>query len=332
VKTNNVGDTVWTRVFGYEFADDVAYDIQLTSDGGYVLCGTYYDIGGVGEQVYVVKINASGIAVGCQQQTSNAYELSHTPSTDVATTSSMGTGALAATPSIFTTIVSPDYVDYGMVLTFNTTAVSCNGDADGTASVVASCGTPPFTYSWSPGGSTNDSISGLLAGTYLVQVTDAGGTVALDSVEVTEPSVLTGGAMMMMPTECDSICTGEADAMTNGGNGGYTYAWDNGAGNQTSQMADSLCMGTSFVTVTDSKGCTVVDSVEVWSMGGGVGINIQTQVQAACSTACNGVVVANISMGGAPLTYLWDDPAAQTTDTASGLCVGSHVVKVWNSQ
>lgn len=47
--------------------------------------------------------------------------------------------------------------------------------SDGTLSVSASGGTPPYTYLWSPGGQTSASISGLSAGTYSVTVRDAEG-------------------------------------------------------------------------------------------------------------------------------------------------------------
>jgi len=44
---------------------------------------------------------------------------------------------------------------------------------------------------------------------------------------------------------------------------------------------------------------------------------------ASCSGACDGDAVASVLGGVTPLSYLWDDPAAQTTDTAVGLCAGS---------
>ena len=47
--------------------------------------------------------------------------------------------------------------------------------ADGTASVNATGGTAPYTYSWTPGGASTPSISGLVAGLYMVTVTDANG-------------------------------------------------------------------------------------------------------------------------------------------------------------
>ncbi len=49
------------------------------------------------------------------------------------------------------------------------------GNGNGSAWVNTSGGTTPYTYLWSPGGSTTDSIFGQLAGKYCCMVTDANG-------------------------------------------------------------------------------------------------------------------------------------------------------------
>lgn len=48
IKTDSVGDTLWTKIFG-AFGDDVGISIRQTSDGGYILSGytetnTYSDV------------------------------------------------------------------------------------------------------------------------------------------------------------------------------------------------------------------------------------------------------------------------------------------------
>jgi hypothetical protein len=66
---------------------------------------------------------------------------------------------------------------------------SAYGVGDGSAWVVPSGGTAPYFYSWSSS-STTDSISGLASGLYYVTVTDDNGCFAVDSVEVSFPTVV----------------------------------------------------------------------------------------------------------------------------------------------
>jgi hypothetical protein len=51
------------------------------------------------------------------------------------------------------------------------TDVSCNGEANGTATVSVSGGITPYTYHWSTGSTTDtNTISDLAAGVYTVQM------------------------------------------------------------------------------------------------------------------------------------------------------------------
>ena len=71
------------------------------------------------------------------------------------------------------------------------TDVTMNGGADGTASITASGGTPPYTYSWSPSGGTGATATGLIAGNYLVTVTDANSCQTTKNIVVSEPPPVT---------------------------------------------------------------------------------------------------------------------------------------------
>ena len=60
-----------------------------------------------------------------------------------------------------------------------TTSTATNGSA-----VVTATGTSPFTYAWSAGSSTNDSLKGVAAGTYYVTITDANTCHSIDTVVI----------------------------------------------------------------------------------------------------------------------------------------------------
>jgi hypothetical protein len=56
VKTDDVGDIVWTRTFGGS-SDDFAFSVRQTEDEGYIL------VGGSSNDVYLVKTDAEGNAI-----------------------------------------------------------------------------------------------------------------------------------------------------------------------------------------------------------------------------------------------------------------------------
>ncbi|PCH97829.1 MAG: hypothetical protein COB85_02440 [Bacteroidetes bacterium] len=60
------------------------------------------------------------------------------------------------------------------------------GSSSGSASVFVAGGTSPYSYSWSPTGSTNDTLFALAMGAYSVTVTDANGCIEMLTVNVSD--------------------------------------------------------------------------------------------------------------------------------------------------
>lgn len=59
VKTNSAGDTLWTRTYGGS-AMDVAWSVQQTLDGGYIVAGYTESFGAGSADLYVVKTDSNG--------------------------------------------------------------------------------------------------------------------------------------------------------------------------------------------------------------------------------------------------------------------------------
>ena len=58
IKTDSVGDTVWTKVYG-ESNHDMPYTIDVTSDGGYILVANTSSFGGDGN-IWIIKLDYLG--------------------------------------------------------------------------------------------------------------------------------------------------------------------------------------------------------------------------------------------------------------------------------
>lgn len=140
------------------------------------------------------------------------------------------------------------------------TNISCNGGSNGSASVFASGGTPPYSYSWSPTGGTGATASGLPAGTYEVTVTDGNLVQEKASVTVTQPSALSA-TTSKTDVSGNGGTNGTATVTPGGGTSGYTYSWSPAGG--TKATASGLSAGTYTVTVTDANGCFTTATADI---------------------------------------------------------------------
>ncbi len=144
--------------------------------------------------------------------------------------------------------------------TANPTSSSCQTCPDGSAQVIVTGNNSTVTYAWSNGG-TSDTIQNLLAGTYTVVVSDSSGCSDTISVYVgygTCGSFAT--TTSSVNASCGSCADGSASVVTVGNNGPLTYVWSNG---DTTGAINNVLPGTYYVTVTDTAGCTSLDSVVV---------------------------------------------------------------------
>ncbi|MCH2223742.1 MAG: hypothetical protein MK066_03155, partial [Crocinitomicaceae bacterium] len=139
---------------------------------------------------------------------------------------------------------------------------SCFNLGDGFIDI-SGVGNAPFTYTWS--NLDNDSLAdGLTAGTYDVIIEDQYGCTAVDTFTITEPTLLEVITDITsdyngQDISCFGAMDGSANAAGSGGVGPYTYLWT--PNNQTTPAISALDTGTYVVTLTDSNGCEVMDSV-----------------------------------------------------------------------
>ena len=134
--------------------------------------------------------------------------------------------------------------------------------------MVATGGTPNYTYLWSTG-ATTASIANLAPGTYNVTVTDANNCTKTGSTTIAAYPLM-NLVVTATNTSCNGTTNGTATANVTNGTAPLSFLWSNGG---TTSTISSLPPGTYSVTVTDGNGCTKTGSATV-QLGAGLAINI----------------------------------------------------------
>lgn len=211
---------------------------------------------------------------------------------------------------------------------FNITqdSVSCAGLSDGSATIVVTGGTFPYTYLWDNGSASNIATN-LDADFHFVTVTDANSCAATTFIQVLEPVVFMVDSTQSQFATCFGGNNGTATVFSSGGTAPYQYQWDDSA-NQTTQKALSLTAGTYTVIVSDFNGCTDQASVTVTSPPQ-ILINFINVSGEICAGDCLGQATVDPSGGVGGYQFTWQDPNIPSgVQTATGLCPGSYRVTV----
>jgi len=213
-------------------------------------------------------------------------------------------------------------------------------------SVSAGCpigpSTPTVDCSYS-GSATEyiDIASAVVGEVYILLVTNYNGSSGTISITPNSSSPSTGGincainfgaTMTQTPATCNQA-NGSATATPVGGYAPYTFSW-NSPGNPTTQTISNVLPGTYTVTITSSPNPTTGQTVNPTTANITVtnqnGSYFTTKTPASCATGHDGTATAHYTFSGPPLTatYSWNDPAGQTTQTATGLLPGTYVCTI----
>jgi len=242
--------------------------------------------------------------------------------TQTATALSIGTYSVTVTDATGCTGTFADLVIQppAYSTTVAITPVVCNGASNGGADLSVSGSTPPYTYSWSSGATTQD-ITNMMAGTYTFTITDSKGCTKTDVAVITQPALLNPNFSHTDVT-CNGLCNGTATVNPTGGTSPYIYSWQTSPV-QTSQTATGLCPGNYNITITDNNGCVNVPSITISQP---FTLTISISVTDATCNNSDGSATANVSGGTSPYTFNWSN--GNSNQTANNLAAGNYSVSI----
>jgi len=231
--------------------------------------------------------NITATAIGGEEHAGGGYTWSWAPSAGLSATDIPNPVAKPASTTTYTvtvtdangcTAVNTVTIEVRPPLAAIATATdyligNCPGQST-TLDVAVTGGEELYTYSWAPAATLNDpNIKSPVASpaantTYTVTVTDANGcSITADvTINIAPPLVATAAVDDDPIGECP-LSVAHLSTTVSGGEGGYTYLWDNPAtlddatkANPTAKPAVSTLY---TVLVTDSNGCTTTAQVQV---------------------------------------------------------------------
>jgi len=200
-----------------------------------------------------------------------------------------------------------------------------NEDCHGAIDLNVVGGTPPISYLWNTGQSTQDIIN-LCPDTFCVTITYSGicsvdtcFIIGAGGISVNLSAQQYGGGF---ETSCHGSCDGSINSTVSGGAAPISYLWSNA---NTNANLSGLCAGTYTLTVTDASGQTAVSSITLVSPPE---LQISFLTTLPTDPSANDGAISAVVTGGVPdYTYLWS-PAGGNTGSLSNLFPGFYSLTV----
>ena len=149
---------------------------------------------------------------------------------------------------------------------FNITNPTCNG-SNGSVTVSGQHGESPYSYDWIGQGNTTNTLSGISAGNYSVEITDTNGCQSVVSTTVTS----SGDVNVSVWTDNNMLVQGESTLIQTDvtpSSSGVTYQWNPGVGLSCTTCASPVATPsqttTYTVVVTSAEGCQHTDSITIF--------------------------------------------------------------------
>lgn len=207
-------------------------------------------------------------------------------------------------------------------LTIITTDVFCVGCSDGTITVTASGGSPPYRFSIDNGVvfQSNNIFTGLSTGTYPIIAQDDNGCFLQDTISIANACANFSTTVQVEDARCFGDVNGKAWVTVSGGSVSYSWAWSAGTPSATGDTVYNLPTGTYSVTTSDVLGCH--DTVS-FTIGEPAQIQLSANItNTTCGSCTDGAIDLTLIGGVAPYTYTWGPPVFATTGNLSGLARG----------
>lgn len=215
-----------------------------------------------------------------------------------------------------------------LTATHTSVNVNCFGNSTGSIDVTPVGGTSPLSFSWTNGATTED-VNNLSANTYGYTITDFKNCSFSGTVVITQPLAPLTSAEVLTNVNCFGESNGAIDFSVFGGTSPYTYAWENSTYlmSNTTQDLTNIPQDAYQVTVTDAKGCILVDNFVITEPP--LLTSTISGVDILCFSGTNGSIDLEVAGGTPGYTYSWSN--GSSTQDLTNLGVGTYSVDIFDT-
>ena len=210
------------------------------------------------------------------------------------------------------------------------THITCFGLSNGSIKLTVLGGTRPYSITWSttfgplPDFDNLETIVGLNAGTYFVQVIDDAGLSATASVQIAAPNAIE----VLVTDNVSPLCFGDSNGYLelsiSGGTEPYTISWGENSV-PIVDLLEGLAAGEYQFTISDANGCTVPLTVTI-AEPDPILFEVTQILNPLCHNGEDGSVTFAITGGTPAFTISWDESSIILTDnTLTGLGSGEYL-------
>ena len=226
---------------------------------------------------------------------------------------------------ISVTLIEPEAP---LQLTYDITPVQCKGTASGAIRTTVTGGTAPYQYQWMGLVATTPALDSLVAGQYVLTITDAHGCQRTDTITVTEPAIaLTPLITQQRNVSCFGLTDGSVQLGAEGGYPPYQYAWRGGSFSSVTAH-DDLSAGSYPLIVRDARNCEVAVEVVITQPDELVARPVVVQ-HVQCQGGSDAQFRAEVSGGTQPYRYSLDGGTSWQSETLfDGYPIGHYTVLV----
>ena len=192
------------------------------------------------------------------------------------------------------------------------------GNSNGTATIQASGGSAPYSYTWSNGETGVNYIDSLPEGLFSVVVSDNNGCSQTKSIMVRNTGVMSLTNAATNAPNCFGGNDASATVAVSGGTAPYTYSWSPNV--SSSNSAIGLSMGRYDVTITDANSCISTIAVLI-NEPPELLVSTAAGAPATCYGNSDGRAEVEVTGGVPPYSYTWlghSDTTSYVTNTIAG--------------